>query len=165
VKEFRDHHHAMSMRAGQALKFENSVSAARLFFESVLDGTKTKTQMNNVVPNRQTPEHEMFCLTIPRDDDPNYGMTVADAHFKDANGVTFDSIVIFTSLNLVIRQAKVAKDQYSSLTMACIDSTHESLCSADIRGGLRVLLGERHTSDSAADPTNNKSTGTGARKT
>jgi hypothetical protein len=86
VKEFREHH-AMSMRAGQTLKLENSVSGARLFFESVLDGMKTKSDKNNEVLNRRTPEHEMFCLTVPGDNDPDYRMAVANAHLKDADGL------------------------------------------------------------------------------
>jgi hypothetical protein len=44
--------------------------------------------------------------------------------------------VIFTSLNL-IRQAKVVKDQYSSLAMACIDSSHGS----DANGGKLLSFG------------------------
>jgi hypothetical protein len=136
VKKFREHH-TMSMRAGQTLKLENSVSGARLFFESVLDGTKTKSHKNNEVLNRRTPEHEMFCLTVPRDDDPHYGMAVADAHLKDADGLAFDNIVIFTSLNL-IRQVKVVKDQYASLAMACIDSTQEG---SDANGGKLLSFG------------------------
>jgi regulator of replication initiation timing len=94
VKEFRDHH-TMSMREGQTLQLENSVLAARLFFKSVMDGTQTKTHMNKVVPNRQTPKHKMFCLTIPQADDLDYGMAMEDAHLKDADGVAFDNIVIF----------------------------------------------------------------------
>jgi hypothetical protein len=78
----------------------------------------------------------MFCLPIPTLNDPNCGFSKKEAHDKDAGGVAFNNIVVFTSLNL-LRQAKVVRERYSSLAMACIDSTHGS----DANGGKLMSFG------------------------
>jgi hypothetical protein len=118
-----------------------TIKDARCFAERLLKlGTKTVPYKRLGSPiSTRTAEHEMICLPIPSEEDPDYGHIVLKAREKDnASGQNraYDHLVIFSSINL-LRQFTVAHHDYLCKVMACIDSSH----GADANGGKLMSFG------------------------
>jgi hypothetical protein len=136
IKSYREVHSFVIDQTRGWLDLDNSVAGARAFFETYLHKTRTKCKQEIKDAGKRSLEHEIFCLPIPTEDDPDFGSVMQDAHLRDEDGLAYDNIVLFTSLNL-IRQAKVVRETYDSLAMACIDTTHGS----DANGGKLLSFG------------------------
>jgi hypothetical protein len=118
-----------------------SIKEARCFAERLLNlGTVPVSYEKTGSPHcARTAEHEMFCLSIPSMEDPDYGHIVVKAKEKDdlsGENKAQDHLVVFTTLNL-LRQVTIASHDYGNHVMACIDSTH----GGDASGGKLMTFG------------------------
>jgi hypothetical protein len=125
IKTYRERHSLVLDGTRGRSDLQSSVAGARAFFDAYLHKITTKCNQANKEAGQRSPEHEFVCLPIPTESDPDLGEIIRDALLKDEKGLAHDNIVIFTSLNL-LRQAKVVREKFSSLAMACIDNTHIS---------------------------------------
>ena len=106
---------------------DTNLGARNLAEVIVKEGTKTLRHIK-ASPTGElayTPEHEMFCLPLPSQDDPKFGHILQKARDKDndSSRCAEDNFVAFTSMNL-LRQVTIAHKRYDNRLMTCIDSTH-----------------------------------------
>jgi hypothetical protein len=142
IKIFRDKHALKLSGNFKPTSNLDTILQARVLAEQICnEGTKTIRHNLKAAPNGElayTPEHEMFCLPLPSEDDPDYGHIMKMAREKDnlSSGDAEDHLVPFTSINL-LRQVTIASKKYGNKLMMCIDSTHGS----DSIGGKLMSFG------------------------
>jgi hypothetical protein len=142
IKVFRELHSLKLSKNFKPTSDLDTVLEARNFAEVIVkEGTKTIRHNVKASPTGElayTPEHEMFCLPLPPQDDPNFGHILHKAREKDnvSSGCAEDNFVAFTCINL-LRQVTIAYKRYDNRLMTCIDSTH----GGDLSGGKLMSFG------------------------
>jgi hypothetical protein len=102
IVQFREEHVVCQMELPKKVLHIEGVRGAREYFHGHLSLTKTLSHLRHSKPSFRTAEHEMFCLPIPKETDPEYGDVISRAISEDADGVAWSSNIIpFTSLNLL----------------------------------------------------------------